>query len=84
MPEFKPATVKVAAQEIIGEYIQQVGAFGDPDKVRKALEMLISSAALGYGFVSNQKAVIDLLLRTAAHVAHRMESGDAYPETVQQ
>ncbi|MGK0556125.1 hypothetical protein [Bordetella bronchiseptica] len=84
MPEFTPKACHAAAQQAIGAYVQEVGAYGDADKVRKALEMLISSAALGYGFVSNQKAVIDLLLRTAAHVVHRMESGEAYPETVQQ
>lgn len=84
MPEFTPATVKATAQHMIGEYIQQVGAYGDPEKIRKALEMLISSAALGYGFVSNQKAVIDLLLRTSMHVAQRMEDGDAYPAPVKQ
>lgn len=84
MPEFNPDTVKVAAQRMIGKYIQQVGAYGDPDKIRKALDMLISSAALGYGFVSsNQIAVIDMLLRTSKHVAQRMEDGDAYPDSVQ-
>lgn len=83
MTEFTPTACQAASQRLIGDYIQQVGAFGDPDKVRKALEMLISSAALGYGFVSNQTAVIDLLLRTSMHVAQRMEDGDAYPETVQ-
>ena len=83
MPEFTPTACQAASQRLIGDYIQQVGAFGDPDKVRKALEMLISSAALGYGFVSNQTAVIDLLLRTSMHVAQRMEDADAYPETVQ-
>ncbi|CUJ01576.1 hypothetical protein [Achromobacter aegrifaciens] len=83
MTEFTPAACQASSQRLIGDYIQQVGAFGDPEKVRKALEMLISSAALGYGFVSNQLAVIDLLLRTSMHVAQRMEDGDAYPETVQ-
>lgn len=83
MPEFTPTACRAAAQQAIGAYVKEVGAFGDPDKVRKALEMLISSAALGYGFVSNQTAVIDLLLRTSMHVAQRMEDGDAYPETVQ-
>lgn len=84
MTDFTPAACHAAAQHAIGDYIQQVGAHGDPEKVRKALEMLISTAALGYGFVSNQKAVIDLLLRTSLHIAQRMEAGDAYPETVQQ
>lgn len=83
MPEFTPTACQTASQRLIGDYIQQTGAYGDPEKVRKALEMLISSAALGYGFVSNQTAVIDLLLRTSMHVAQRMEDGDAYPETVQ-
>lgn len=44
MNDFTPAACHAAAQHAIGEYIQQVGAHGDPDKVRKALEILISTS----------------------------------------
>lgn len=84
MADFTPALCAEAADKAIGEYIQAVGAYGDPDKIRKALEMLTSKCALGYGFVSNQVAMMDMLLRTSVHAATRMESGEAYPQrTVQ-
>lgn len=84
MTEFTPSLCHEAAQQAIGAYIQQVGAYGDAEKCRKALQMLVSTAALGYGSLCSQTATIDMMLRTSVHVAARMESGNAYPtETVQ-
>lgn len=83
-PAFTPAICAEAADKAIGQYIQDVGAYGDPEKVRKALEMLTSKCALGYGFVTDQKRVIDMLLRTSIHAATAMEGGKAYQQgTVQ-
>lgn len=79
-----PAICAAAADKAIQSYIQEVGAFGDRERVRNALEMLISKCALGYGYVSNQTAMIDLLLRTSVHAATAMEGGQAYMQETMQ
>jgi len=83
-PEMTPAICAAAADKAIQTYINKVGAFGDADKVRKALQMLISKCALGYGYVSNQVAMMDLLLRTSVHTATAMEGGQAYKQETMQ
>lgn len=72
-----PALCDAAAERLIGAYLQETGAYGDLERCRHALEMLISKAAIGYGMASNQVAMMDLMLRTAYHVAHALDGGAA-------
>lgn len=78
--ECTPRVCSAAAEQHIHAYLVEVGAFGDAEMVLKAMEMLLSKTALGYGMLAGQVPVMDLLLRTSVNVAQRLEDMGIKPE----
>jgi hypothetical protein len=73
MPTMTPKLCAEAADRAIGTYITECGAYGDATKVASALEMLTAKCALGYGHVTSQCTMMDMLMRMAVHCGQRME-----------
>lgn len=66
------------AEQHIGQYVKECGAFGDPERLKKVLEMLISKASLGLVGISDGQYATDVLLRTslsAATYAEKIHGG---------
>ncbi len=68
-PTLTPAACGVAAEKAISDYIQAVGAYGEQEKVRKAMEMLVSKCALGLGVVTSAENVMTIMLRSTYNAA---------------
>jgi hypothetical protein len=79
-PTMTPKFCGEKAEDHIHRYLVEVGAYGDADKVVKALEMLLSKTALGFGMLAGQTAMMDLLLRTTYHAANALEGMGIKPE----
>ena len=74
MTTMTPQVCGDAAEAAIGAYLKQVGAYGDIEKVSKAMEMFISKAALALCTATNDVYTMDVLLRTAYNTAAWAES----------
>ena len=69
----KPAECGEIAEKHIGEYVRECGAYGDPEAIRKVLEMLISTCALGIVTVADDDVAQKVLLRTCLTAAEYAE-----------
>lgn len=67
MPKLKtPQQCGELAERLIGDYVNECGAYGDIEALPKVLEMLISKAALGIVCVTNHaEPATTILLRTS-------------------
>lgn len=61
------------AEGLIVGYVNESGAYGDPDAIAKVLEMLISKAALGVTFTSSGERAQTILMRTMVNVEARIQ-----------
>ncbi|AMR77639.1 hypothetical protein A2G96_07765 [Cupriavidus nantongensis] len=68
-----PQIAAEKADQLIGQYVRELGAYGDRDMVRQALIMLISKAALGIECVAGLERTTKILMETALNVATVVE-----------
>ena len=64
-----PQVAAEKAEQLIGQYVRELGAYGDRDKVRQVLIMLISKAALGIECVAGLERTTKILMETALNVS---------------